>query len=54
VTDPWLFSDGSALRNLGAVDQNGNRLHPASQCGHLTADQWNHVTAKIDDISLTG
>ena len=42
-----IFSDGTALRNSGVVDQNGNRLHPASQCGHLTLDQWNHVTANI-------
>lgn len=25
-----IFSDGTALRNLGAVDQNGNRLHMTS------------------------
>ncbi|ACU74625.1 glycosidase PH1107-related [Catenulispora acidiphila DSM 44928] len=42
-----VFSDGSALRNLGATDQNGNRLHPAGQCGHLALNQWNLVTAKI-------
>jgi predicted GH43/DUF377 family glycosyl hydrolase len=42
-----VFSDGSALRNLGAVDQKGNRLHPAGQCGHLVLNQWNQVTAKI-------
>lgn len=28
-----VFSYGSALRNSGVLDQNGNRLHPAQQCG---------------------
>ena len=46
-----IFSDGSALRNLGAVDQNGNRLHPAGQCGHLALNQWNLVTAKIGGVA---
>ncbi|WP_034263233.1 hypothetical protein [Actinospica robiniae] len=46
-----VFSDGTALRNLGAVDQSGNRLHPASQCGHLTLNQWNHVTANIGAVA---
>ena len=46
-----IFSDGSALRNLGATDQNGNRLHPASQCGHLVLNQWNQVTAKIGTVA---
>jgi hypothetical protein len=31
----------------GVVDQGGVRLHPAYQCGHLTLDQWNHVTVNI-------
>ncbi len=42
-----IFADGSNLRDSGAVDQNGNRLHPAAQCGHLTLDAWNHVTSVI-------
>jgi predicted GH43/DUF377 family glycosyl hydrolase len=46
-----IFSDGSALRNLGAVDQNGNRLHPAGQCGHLALNQWNLVTARIGAVA---
>jgi predicted GH43/DUF377 family glycosyl hydrolase len=46
-----VFSDGTALRNLGATDQNGNRLHPAGQCGHLALDQWNLVTAKIGGVA---
>jgi alpha-L-fucosidase 2 len=41
VAVDMIFTDGSALRDSGAVDQNGNRLHPASQCGHLTLDAWN-------------
>jgi predicted GH43/DUF377 family glycosyl hydrolase len=46
-----VFSDGSALRNLGAVDQNGNGLHPADQCGHLTLNAWNHVTSNIGAVA---
>ena len=46
-----IFSDGTALRNLGAVDQNGNRLHPAGQCGHLALNQWNQVTARIGGVA---
>jgi alpha-L-fucosidase 2 len=42
-----VFTDGSALRDSGAVDQNGIRLHPAYQCGHLTLDAWNHVTVNL-------
>src|SRR5260370_38436837 len=40
-----IFSDGTALRNLGAVDQNGKQLTPAPQTGRLTANQRNYVTA---------
>lgn len=46
-----VFSDGSALRNLGATDQGGNRFHPAGQCGHLALNQWNLVTAKIGAVA---
>jgi len=42
-----IFADGHNLRDSGAVDQNGKRLHPAAQCGHLTPDAWNHVTSVI-------
>lgn len=43
-----IASDGiTSLRNSGAVDQHGNRLHPAYQCGHLILDQWNYVTSDI-------
>jgi len=42
-----IFTDGSTLRDSGAVDENGNRIHPADQCGHLTLDTWNHVTVNL-------
>ncbi len=42
-----IFSDGSNLRDSGAVDQNGNRAHPAYQCNHLTLNSWNQVTVKL-------
>jgi RHS repeat-associated protein len=47
VAIDMAFTDGSDLRDSGAVDQNGNQLHPAHQCGHLTLDQWNYVTSNI-------
>lgn len=46
VVDPG-FSDGTWLRNLGAVDRNGNLAHPVSQCGHLTMDTWHRVTVNL-------
>jgi alpha-L-fucosidase 2 len=42
-----VLTDGSTLRDSGAVDQNGNQIHPAHQCGHLTPDTWNHVTVNL-------
>ncbi|MEY9886467.1 alpha-L-fucosidase 2 [Catenulispora sp. MAP5-51] len=42
-----VFTDGTTLRDSGAVDQNGDRAHPAYQCGHLTLDTWNHVTVNL-------
>ncbi len=42
-----IFSDNSNLRDSGAIDQNGNRAHPAYQCNHLTVDSWNHVTVNL-------
>ncbi len=47
VAVDMLFTDGSDLRDSGAVDQHGNQLHPAHQCGQLTLDQWNLVTSNI-------
>ena len=42
-----IFTDGSTLRDSGAVDQSGDRIHPAYQCGHVTLDTWNHVTVDL-------
>jgi predicted alpha-1,2-mannosidase len=42
-----IFSDGTNLRDSGATDQNGNRVHPAYQCQHLTLDSWNQVTTQL-------
>jgi alpha-L-fucosidase 2 len=47
VAIDMIFTDGSTLRDSGAVDQNGNEIHPAHQCGHLTLDAWNHVTVNL-------
>ncbi|MEN0129193.1 MAG: GH92 family glycosyl hydrolase [Brevundimonas sp.] len=43
------FTDGSALRDSGAVDQTGTRVHPAFQGlgGRLVAGQWNQVISSI-------
>ena len=46
-----ILSDKTATRNDGIVDQNGNRLHPAYQCNHLTLDTWNHVTANLGKLA---
>jgi hypothetical protein len=47
VAVDMIFTDGNTLRDSGAVDQNGNGIHPAKQCGHLTLDAWNHVTVNL-------
>ncbi len=46
-----IFTDGTALRNLGIKDQYSDTLAPASQCNHLQPDQWNYVTANLSSIS---
>jgi predicted GH43/DUF377 family glycosyl hydrolase len=46
-----VFSDGTALRNLNLTDDQGNPLTPQGQCGHLTLDSWNHVTADIGSVA---
>ena len=51
VAVDMIFTDGSNLRDSGAVDQHGNKLHPGSQCGHLTMDQWNLVTSNIGAVA---
>jgi RHS repeat-associated protein len=45
-----IFTDGTNLRDSGALDQHGNRLHPAFQCGHLALDQWNQVVSNIGAV----
>ena len=44
-----IFTDGSSLRDSGAVDQNGVRVHPEFQGrgGKLRADAWNEVRSDI-------
>ncbi|HSZ42538.1 MAG TPA: hypothetical protein VK817_21460 [Trebonia sp.] len=42
-----VFSDGTALRDLNVTDDQGSTLTPQGQCGHLTLDSWNHVSADI-------
>ncbi|WP_126625793.1 hypothetical protein [Dictyobacter alpinus] len=50
-----IFSDGSTLRDSGAVDQNGHRAHPFyGQCNHLTLDAWNQVRVNLGSSSLNG
>lgn len=46
-----IFTDGTALRNLGLKDQYGNTLTPSSECSHLQPDQWNYVTADLSSLS---
>jgi len=48
-----LFTDGTYLRNLGAVDQHGVALNPLAQGngGKLVPDQWNRVTADIGAVA---
>jgi glucose/arabinose dehydrogenase len=49
VAIDMIFSDGSDLRDSGAVDQYGVRLHPQYQGdgGHLAVNTWNHVISTI-------
>lgn len=42
-----IFSNGTNLRDSGAVDQNGNAAHPASQCNKLTLNSWNHIIINL-------
>jgi hypothetical protein len=51
VAIDMLLSDGSWLRNDGVKDQNGNQVHPAGQCNHLTLDTWNHVIASMGSLA---
>ncbi|MET7417635.1 GDSL-type esterase/lipase family protein [Dactylosporangium sp. NPDC005555] len=47
------FSDGSALRDSGAVDQYGVRAHPQFQGegGHLVLNQWNLVRVGLGALA---
>ncbi len=51
VAIDMVFTDGSNLRDSGVTDQTGDRVHPAFQCGHLTMDSWNNVTANLGALS---
>ena len=44
-----IFTDGTSLRDSGAVDQNGVRVHPTFQgnSGRLTRGVWNQVRSTI-------
>jgi trypsin len=42
-----LYSDGKNLRDSGATDQRGTKMHPASMCGRLTLDAWNEVVVPL-------
>jgi predicted alpha-1,2-mannosidase len=46
-----VFTDGSRLRDSGAVDQRGVRVHPTFQGNGsgLAFDQWNYVTSRIGE-----
>jgi hypothetical protein len=46
-----IFTDGIALRKLGAVDQNNRPLTPAGQGGHLKLNQWNSVESVIGAVA---
>ncbi len=50
VAIDMIFTDGTDLRDSGALDQHGNSMHPSGQCGHLTMDQWNLVTSTIGAV----
>ncbi len=49
VSIDMIFVDGSDLRDSGAVDQYGVRLHPQYQGdgGHLAVNAWNHIVSNI-------
>jgi beta-mannanase len=49
VTIDIVFTDGSALRDSGAVDQYGVRLHPhyQGQGGRLALNAWDFVASNI-------
>lgn len=42
-----VFTDGTTLRDSGAVDQMGNSVHPSDQCASLKPNEWNHITVNL-------
>jgi hypothetical protein len=46
-----IFSDGTNLRDSGAVDQNGIRVHPSFQCNHLSLNTWNQVLVNLGAVA---
>jgi Glycosyl hydrolase catalytic core len=46
-----IFSDGTNLRDSGAVDQHGIRAHPSFQCSHLALDTWNQVVVNLGAVA---
>ena len=44
-----VYTDGSTLRDSGAVDQRGNRMHPANQCNKMPLDTWTQVVVRLGD-----
>ncbi|WP_395855430.1 GH92 family glycosyl hydrolase [Cystobacter fuscus] len=48
-----IFHDGTSLRDSGAVDQHGVRVHPESQGkgGRLVSDSWNLVQSDIGGVA---
>ncbi|WP_158629988.1 glycosyl hydrolase family 28-related protein [Cohnella sp. AR92] len=53
VAIDFEFSDGTTLRDSGAVDQWGVRVHPSRQGagGKLTLNTWNEVYSRIGDYA---
>jgi len=49
-----IFSDGTALRNLGVHDENGIPLRPSDQCMTLNTNQWNLVWSNIGSSGALG
>ncbi|WP_298732347.1 T9SS type A sorting domain-containing protein [uncultured Chitinophaga sp.] len=45
ATVDLLMTDGSTLRDIGAVDQNGTSMHPGA--GHGTVNTWQRIVCNI-------
>jgi predicted GH43/DUF377 family glycosyl hydrolase len=46
-----IFTDGTALRDLGATDQNDKPLTPSGQGRALKVNEWNHVRSDIGVVA---